>query len=479
MEEIRRRFLINLLKVFDLVLVTLSFGAATILTAYSDNRVSIGEFLSLRVKLSNCVIFVLFLFMWHVLLQSYGLYRSKRIPTREADILEAVKAIGLSTACTAAGAVLFDIRMVTPRFLLFFWSFGTALVAISRIALRETLDQILLRGRNLRYVLIVGTNSRAMEFARRIKAEPERGYRILGFVDDTWVMEGDREGSGIPLVCATGELPEFLRRNVVDEVAMYLPLRSHYEDALQVALLCEQNGIPMRFDRDIFSLKRAHSPAEEFVGQSYATVSTEVRDWWPLRIKRTLDILFSILLLVLLSPVFVAATLMILCTSPGPIIYLQERVGLNKRRFLMYKFRTMVPNAEKMIEQLEVLNEASGPVFKIRNDPRITRVGKFLRRTSIDELPQLLNVLKGEMSLVGPRPLPVRDYEGFNEDWQRRRFSVRPGITCLWQIAGRSSIPFEQWMRLDLQYVDDWSLWLDLEILVRTIPAVLKGVGAA
>jgi lipopolysaccharide/colanic/teichoic acid biosynthesis glycosyltransferase len=139
----------------------------------------------------------------------------------------------------------------------------------------------------------------------------------------------------------------------------------------------------------------------------------------------------------------------------------------------------MVPNAEEMMESLEDLNEVSGPVFKIMDDPRITPIGKFLRRTSIDELPQLFNILKGDMSLVGPRPLPVRDYQGFNQDWQRRRFTVRPGITCLWQVNGRSSIPFEQWMRLDLQYMDEWSLWLDLKILARTIPAVLRGSGAA
>jgi len=479
MEERRQRFLINLLKIFDLVLVTLSFGAASILAAYSDNRVSIAEFLSLRVKISNCVIFVAFLIVWHLLLRSYGLYRSKSVPTREADILEAMKAIALSTVCLGAGAVFFHIRLVTPLFLLLFWSFGTFLVAVSRISLRRTLDQVLQRGRNLRYVLIVGTNPRAVEFARRIKAEPERGYRVLGFVDDDWVMIGEHEKSGYPLVCDTHGLPEFLRRNVVDEVAMYLPLRSNYERASKVAELCEQNGILIRFDGDIFSLKKAHSSTEEFAGQPYVTASTAARDWWPLTIKRTLDILFSIILLILFSPVFLLAAMLIYSTSEGPIFYLQERVGLNKRRFRMYKFRTMVRNAEKLMDRLESLNEASGPVFKIKNDPRITQVGKILRRTSVDELPQLLNVLKGEMSLVGPRPLPVRDYEGFNADWQRRRFSVRPGITCLWQIAGRNSIPFEQWMRLDLQYVDEWSLWLDLKILARTIPAVVKGVGAA
>jgi lipopolysaccharide/colanic/teichoic acid biosynthesis glycosyltransferase len=184
-------------------------------------------------------------------------------------------------------------------------------------------------------------------------------------------------------------------------------------------------------------------------------------------------------LLVLLAPFLVVVALLIKLSSEGPIVFRQERLGLNKRKFSIFKFRTMVRNAEQMIADLEHQNEVSGPVFKIKNDPRITPIGRILRRTSIDELTQLFNVLKGDMSLVGPRPLPVRDYKGFSEDWQRRRFSVRPGITCLWQVNGRSSLPFEQWMKLDLQYMDEWSLWLDIKILARTIPAVLKGSGAA
>jgi lipopolysaccharide/colanic/teichoic acid biosynthesis glycosyltransferase len=181
---------------------------------------------------------------------------------------------------------------------------------------------------------------------------------------------------------------------------------------------------------------------------------------------------------VLLLPLFAVVAILIALESKGDVMFRQERIGLNKRRFLIYKFRTMVQDADKMMPELEMLNEVTGPVFKIKKDPRCTKVGAILRRTSIDELPQLFNVFKGDMSLVGPRPLPTRDFEGFNEDWQRRRFSIRPGITCLWQVNGRSSISFEKWMQLDLQYMDEWSLWLDVKILARTIPAVLKGSGA-
>jgi exopolysaccharide biosynthesis polyprenyl glycosylphosphotransferase len=196
-------------------------------------------------------------------------------------------------------------------------------------------------------------------------------------------------------------------------------------------------------------------------------------------IKRTLDCLLSGTLLVIFSPLFFVVAVLVKLTSPGPIFFCQIRVGLNKRKFNIYKFRTMVANAEQLQDQLLSMNEMSGPVFKIERDPRVTPLGRVLRNTSIDELPQLFNVLKGDMSLVGPRAMSLRDYQLFDKDWQRRRFSVKPGITCLWQIHGRNSIPFEEWMELDMQYIDTWSLWLDLKILVQTVPAVLRGNGAA
>jgi exopolysaccharide biosynthesis polyprenyl glycosylphosphotransferase len=200
---------------------------------------------------------------------------------------------------------------------------------------------------------------------------------------------------------------------------------------------------------------------------------------WPLLVKRVFDVAVALVLLILLAPLFFVVALAIRLTSAGPIFFVQERVGLNKRPFRVLKFRTMVQDAERQQPALEGRNEVSGPVFKIRNDPRITRIGAWLRRTSVDEIPQLVNVFMGDMSLVGPRPLPVRDYRGFDADWHRRRVSVRPGITCLWQIEGRSSIPFEKWMELDMQYIDTWSLWLDFKVLALTLPAVLSGKGAA
>jgi exopolysaccharide biosynthesis polyprenyl glycosylphosphotransferase len=226
-------------------------------------------------------------------------------------------------------------------------------------------------------------------------------------------------------------------------------------------------------------LKLARTRVEEYEGESIISIYTGSKELGALFAKRALDFTVALILLALLSPLFAIVAAIIKLTSEGPVFFTQKRLGLNKRLFSMWKFRTMIADAEAKLAVLEDQNEMEGPVFKIKNDPRITSTGKFLRKTSIDELPQLINVLLGDMSLVGPRPLPVRDFEGFDQDWHRRRFSVPPGITCLWQVNGRSDIGFDKWMKLDMQYIDEWSFWLDLKILLRTIPAVLRGSGAA
>jgi exopolysaccharide biosynthesis polyprenyl glycosylphosphotransferase len=476
----KRKFLLGILQLFYPGLMVLCFGLATaLLVSQGREGSSLSAFLAIRVKLANFVVLIAVLLAWHLIFSLCGFYQSKRLSTLAPIIVDALKATTLAAIALIVMAKVFRISMVTVTFVAVFWLLTSSVIVIARVAVRYVLGKIRLRGRNLRNVLILGSNSRAVEFARRIESKPELGYRILGFVDDDWPGRQEFLRSGYSLCSNFKDLSEYLRRNVIDEVGIYLPLRSCYEHISQVAALCEQHGIMMRFASDMFNLKIARSRVADLDGDAHITAHSGSLDGWPILMKRALDILVSFVLLVLFVPLFAVVALLIKFESNGRVLYRQERIGLNKRRFLIYKFRTMVPNADKMLSELETLNEVAGPVFKIKNDPRLTRIGGFFRRTSIDELPQLLNVLKGDMSLVGPRPLPVRDYEGFNEDWQRRRFSIRPGITCLWQVNGRSSISFERWMQLDLQYLDEWSFWLDLKILARTVPAVLKGSGAA
>lgn len=478
MGNVRRQFLLNSMKLFDLVLMMASFGLAAIVVS-EKATVSLAEFLSLRIKIQNFVTFSLLLLVWHVIFSSFGMYSSRRLAGRWDEIFDIAKATSLGTFLLLCSHFLFHISLIDPEFLGVFWIAITAATVFSRIGMRGLLKRMRLHGRNLRDMLIVGTNARAIQFAQKMQQNPALGYRVIGFVDQDWPGLVEFQSAGFDIACDFEGLPAFLRANVVDEVVVTLPMRTFHSRASDIAELCEEQGIVIRFISNLFDLKKARSRTEDFEGDSHITHHTGGLEGWPVVFKRAVDILVSSAAIIVLLPLLAVTAALIKLTSRGPAMFVQKRLGLNKRHFGIYKFRTMVVDAEKRMKEIEHLNEVSGPVFKIKNDPRITPIGRFLRKTSIDELPQLFNVLKGDMSLVGPRPLPIRDYEGFNEDWQRRRFSVRPGITCLWQIGGRSSISFEKWMELDLQYIDKWSLKLDMEILVKTIPAVLRGSGAA
>jgi len=274
------------------------------------------------------------------------------------------------------------------------------------------------------------------------------------------------------------ELQSVIVQEAVDEVFISLPKEKYGPLIDAIVHLCEEQGIVVRVWTDMFGLRIAKPQIDELDGVPVVTIRSGPPDGWQIIAKRLIDILGSIALLFFLSPLFVIIAVLVKIDSPGPIFFKQERVGFNKRRFWIFKFRTMGTEAEQQQQALERLNEVNGPAFKIKNDPRITKLGKFLRRFSLDELPQLFNVLVGEMSLVGPRPLPVRDVQRIDIQWHRRRFSIKPGLTCLWQVNGRSTVDFENWVRMDLDYIDKWSLGLDARILLKTIPAVLKGSGA-
>ena len=470
-----RRYLLTALKTYDALVIVLSFAAALAIAGEHVQETTASAVLSIRLELYKFLFILAVGWVSHLVLGSFGLYDSKRLDVwyREpVDLLFAMLVITL-IAVTAAWVARFE--MFAPA-LVAALLFGSAYVVTlsSRLVLRWLLRHIRRAGRNLNHVLIVGTNSRARSAAKEVSSSPELGCHLVGFVDESW--HDPTLATGGCLVATFDTLRDYLRENVVDEVIICVPVKSLYDRAARVMEACREQGVNVRFMADVFAADIAGFDDYKLVcsvlGQHGAAA---------LLLKRATDIVISACLLIACTPLFVvvAAFIKLGRDADGPVFFVQERVGRNKRRFKLYKFRTMTVDAEARRTELEHLNETAGPTFKARSDPRVTRIGRILRRTSIDELPQLINVLLGDMSLVGPRPLPVLDYAGFRSDRHRKRLSVRPGITCLWQIEGRSSIPFERWMELDLKYVDDWSLWLDFKILLKTIPAVVRTSGAS
>lgn len=325
-----------------------------------------------------------------------------------------------------------------------------------------------------RLYLIVGSRKRAIAAYKKLRSQGDFPGRVLGFLDPDSThapyLPADYLGS-------IDRLQSILMRQPVDLVYLALPLNSHYRTAQEAIRTCEQMGVEYAFSPDVFETRLAqagHQSLREVRGFVYHVAHED----YGVVTKRGLDIVAALLLLLLTAPLMALIALAVKLTSRGPIFFAQERYGRNRRLFRIYKFRSMVANAEEMVKDMEELNEAQGPIFKIRKDPRVTWVGRLLRRTSLDELPQLFNVIRGEMSLVGPRPMSLRDVHRFSEASLMRRFSVIPGITGLWQVSGRSNTDFDTWMRLDLKYIDQWSLGLDFCILLKTIPAVLTGSGA-
>ena len=479
MTNFRRQILTKAYMFLDPGILALSYLLVVVRIWHLTEFSSFANFVSIRVKLLNVILLLALFYSWHVIFSAFGLYRSRRFGHRKQEAVDTLKATTVCSLVFGAVAAIFRLQMITPAFIIVFWTVASSLVLLSRVLLRMFLGWARMHGRNSRQMLIVGTNPRAVEFAQKIEGKPELGYHLIGFVDEAWSGTQEFGKTGKSIVSDLDHFAGFLRERVVDEVTIALPMKSFYSQAAQIVATCKEQGVIVRVLASIFDFQPERANALSLDEMAAETFGSSVFEGWPLVFKRLLDIFVSSILLVFLAPMFLIVAILIKFDSPGPIFFVQERVGRNKRKFPMCKFRTMVADAEQRQIQFESLNEADGPIFKIKNDPRMTRVGRFLRKTSIDELPQLLNVLKNDMSLVGPRPLDLRDYNGLEEDWLRRRFSVSPGMTCIWQVNGRSSVSFQKWMELDLDYIDHWSLWLDVKLLAKTIPAVLKGVGAA
>ena len=479
MQSFARKILLNAFKLFDLLTMGLCLILSIHVVSHSISWPAFSQIGQIEIKILNLFYFILALFTWQIVLsKNFKLYRSRRLSGQSKEISDVLKATSAGALLILIEGIFLRINFITIPVVAFFWLSSTAVTISSRIVLRYFLRRIRSHGRNHRHVLIIGTNPRAIQFTKKLLATPELGYHLVGFADNDWMGLDKFEKNGFQLVCDLDNFQSFIRDNVVDEVIVVLPLKSFYDQASQLVSFCEEQGIAARYVSSLFDVELPNGKINHLEDYSLIPLSSNTIYGYPSIVKRMMDITLSSALLFLSIPIFLVVPVAIKLTSTGPVFFNQQRVGFGKRKFLLYKFRTMNCDAEKEQTELECRNEVSGPVFKIKNDPRITALGKYLRKYSIDELPQLINVLKGDMSIVGPRPLPERDYNGFSEDWHRRRFSVRPGLTCLWQVQGRSNISFDRWMELDMEYIDKWTLWLDLKILAKTVPTVLKGSGA-
>lgn len=391
------------------------------------------------------------------------------------QLVRLIRAVGLGVVLLAAGGFLLRLQFISRPFLVLFGLTNAALLGAARIAERRTSWGRKLLEAPERVVVVVGCGPEAVALARVVVAHRAWGFTLRGLVDADGC--GAAEVEGFPIVCVVRELPEFLTREVVDEVVLSAT-PAQLGELEEILLRCQELGVNVRLALRPFPHLQPRVELEALNGVPLLSFSTTPTSPLPLFAKRLIDVGVAAMVLLASAVLWPLIALVIKLSSRGPVLYRQERCGLRGRRFELLKFRTMVEGAERMQPQLAHLNVMDGPVFKAPDDPRVTAVGRWLRRWSLDELPQLVNVVKGDMALVGPRP-PIPDEVARYQPWQRRRLAMKPGLTCLWQISGRSEVDFATWMAMDLAYIDHWSLWLDCKILALTIPAVLGGRGAS
>ena len=480
MIRLRHKLLIQMFRVFDQLVLALT-GVGIIYLRPEIVLKGGTHILQATLRIEDAIGILILAVGWVGIFDYFIRYKSDRLVALNTQLKALLKATSLATFWLMVISAVFTVKSFNLLNILIFFLVVTAIGIFSRLFLRVLLLSARKSGYNYRYLLFVGANDRAFHIASQIEDKPELGYKIVGFVAESeeamesWTRR-DRPDWTVPGLLA--ELRSILTQERVDEIIVCLPMDARFSDIALIVRHARDLGVVVRLMPELADgtlLRNLH--VEEFESEYVVTLFRE-QMLAQLLIKRILDTALSITVLIILLPVMVVVALLIKLTSPGPVFFVQNRVGMNQRQFKLYKFRSMVADAEQRKSALQHLNERDGPVFKMDNDPRTTWIGRFIRRTSIDELPQLFNVLSGEMSLVGPRPpLPeeVKRYE-----WLfRKRLSVKPGITCIWQVSGRNEVSFEQWMEMDHEYIENWSLWLDLKILLKTVPAVLTSRGAS
>lgn len=398
-----------------------------------------------------------------LILETQGLYNRPIAGSRRQLLWALAKGCAITTV--AMVLVMYAVRITPPRGVMIFFGFiSFGVITLKEEILRAVLLSKFARAQFRRNFILVGTPGENARLQREVREQHSGNIAIVAELNLREV--------------SIHELTMALHDHSANGVIIGAK-HANLERVESVIKVCELEGVETWLIADFFGTQISRADLDDLAGHPLLIFRTAPATSWQMVLKQLIDFVGSAALLVLLVPVILVIALLVKWTSPGPILFRQQRSGLNGSPFTLYKFRTMVTNAEQLKHELAALNEMSGPVFKVTNDPRVTWLGKLLRKYSLDELPQLYNVLRGEMSLVGPRPLPVDEVKRFNDLAHRRRLSVKPGLTCLWQVQGRNKISdFKDWVRLDLEYIDNWSFWLDLKILLLTIPVVFRGTGA-
>ncbi len=451
----------------DLLVISISFFLTYFLCQHYDYLYPLRVYTQLLPVL---------LIAWGGALYFFNMYNSFRLVKMTSILFIIFKATIVSFMIFGSYTYLFKIQYLSRTFVILTFVFSAILIGFEKVAVIIFFRYLRKKGYNFRGILLIGTGRRAQNFIDLIEEHHEWGLKILGLVDEDSKKTGQKI-KGYTVLGSFLDLPNIMHNNIIDEVVFVVP-RSWLGRIEEIIRFIELEGKKVSVAVDIFELQFAKAIQTDIDGYPLITFERTPAKLWQLLIKRVFDFVASGIALILLMPIFIAIAIVIKKTSKGPVFFKQKRCSIHGRTFTLYKFRTMVVDAESQLEELRSKNEMQGPTFKLENDPRLTKTGKFLRKLSLDEFPQFWNVFKGDMSLVGPRP-PIPSEVNKYDNWQRRRLSMRPGITCLWQVGGRNKIvDFDEWANLDLQYIDNWSLWLDTKILLKTIPVVLLGTGA-
>lgn len=450
----------------DLIITVFSFLISFFIWVYpmGINKIIIHQYLILG---------ILIIITWYSLIILFRIHHSQKIKSYSIILFEYLLISSLGILFVFLFIFVLKLNFISRITILLFGFSSLILLTINRIRNTILLKKELLKGNNYKNIIIIADET-SIPFINKTINEKHWGLKIFGIFSDSPVIIKNF-ASKTKIITTESDLTETVENNAIDEI-IYCKGDINKDEIKNLIYLCEEIGINLNLQSDFFSIIASKSRLNYIDELPIITISPISYNYFALAIKSVSEYIFALVAIILFSPVYLIIAILIKTESKGNVLFRQERVGLRGRTFTMYKFRTMVSNAEELKKDLIHKNEANGPVFKIKNDPRITRIGSFLRKTSLDEFPQFINVIQGHMAIVGPRP-PVPEEVALYERHQLRRLSMKPGITCIWQVTERNNSSFEEWVKLDLQYIDNWSLKLDFILIIKTVKAIINRTG--